>query len=183
MVGEAGRAIVGASRKKLVDSHGQRETRCRSRRLSVPRPALHVEDHASAARGADEPFAPPRIAQTEGAATDRARGHLAPVARAHRLFACRHQLADLLLLPGLELRLLAGHPAPVARTSAARNASGMGTDLLDAKSYITCVVSPSAIRRSSRRSSTRYRHTHALLRISPVTTSTASGSPSIAGLR
>src|SRR5215218_1832872 len=41
---------------------------------SITRPPLHIEDGASMAFRADEPVAPPRVAEPEGTASDRSRG-------------------------------------------------------------------------------------------------------------
>jgi hypothetical protein len=74
--------------------------------VSVPRSPLHIEDHASLARGTDQPLTLSRVAKTERAAADAANRHRGAVARtdgrcsarvmfANRAFFVRVEACDL----------------------------------------------------------------------------------------
>ena len=80
--------------------------------VSVPRAALHVEDHAAPARRADQPLALPRVAEPERPAADAPRGHRRAVARTVGGSPARVRLANRALL----VRLVARRARRVTRS-------------------------------------------------------------------
>src|SRR5438552_653540 len=90
----------------------------------VPRPPLHVEDHAPATRGADQPFPLSSVAEPERAAADAARGHDCGVARTGDGLSARERVADRPLLTGFEPRRVAGHDT---RTTTLPNCSPLSS--------------------------------------------------------
>lgn len=84
---------------------------------SISRPPLHIEDGASMAFRADEPFAPARVSESEGAAPNRSRRQTDGAPRTLRRLPRGHRRPYLALLVDGELRVFGAHdPATVMTT-------------------------------------------------------------------
>src|SRR3954462_1317824 len=68
----------------------------------VPRPSLHIEDHASTTRRTDQPLAFARVSKAERSAADASCRHRRRVARTYHRLSARICLAHATLLVGIE---------------------------------------------------------------------------------
>src|SRR5215207_2277838 len=69
---------------------------------SVSRPPLHIEDHAAATGGTDQPLAFSRVTKAEGPAANTSHGHRGRVPRTRCLFATSERVTDGALLVRVE---------------------------------------------------------------------------------
>src|SRR5215203_5055719 len=95
----------------------QRRTWQQAGGRSISRPPLHIEDGASMAFRADEPFTSARVPQAEGTAADRTRGKADGAPRALTPLPRGDGLADLALFIDRELRLIGAHQSVTVTTT------------------------------------------------------------------